>query len=201
MRARASHWAIVVIACSFVTACEQNPRAYSHSADQKSTITIQSVEIFQQDLSPSKFEEWKDTGSSRLPVFDVLMRLQNISPSSVQEADFIALTTMDFVIAPTYLYQGDATKILKNGNWSRLISVDDVKMETVPYVQSGEVVELRIRGFNLNKLLEDYNGQDHTLWPWGLRVNVHVINREMSRIAFGQATLRMIPSDNRLPAN
>jgi hypothetical protein len=200
MGARASHWAVLVAACSFLSACGPNPRAYFHSTDQKPTITIKSVEIIEEDVSRKKIEEWKDTGNSNLLVFDVLIRLQNISPSTVQDADFIALTTMEFVIAPTYLYQGDAMKILQNGNWSRLISVDDAKMETVPYVKSGDVVELRIKDFNLNKLLEDYNGHDHTLWPWGLRVNVHVMNREMSRVAFGQATLRIIPADNRLPA-
>jgi len=126
--------------------------------------------------------------------------LQNISASSVQDVDFIALTTIDFVVAPTYLYQGDVRKILQNGNWSRLVSVDDVKMETVPYVKPGDEAELRIKGFNLGNLIASYNGQDGTLWPWGLRVNIHVMNREMSRVAVGQATLRMIPADSRFRA-
>ena len=113
---------------------------------------------------------------------------------------FIAVTTFDFVVAPTYLFQGDVAQIFRNGDWGRLVSVDDVKMETVPYVKSSESVELRIKGFNLSDLLASYNGQDHTLWPWGLRVNVHVINREMRRVALGQTTLRIIPTDSRLRA-
>lgn len=77
------------------------------------------------------------------------------------------MTTIESVIAPTYLYQGDVGKILQNGSWGRDISVDDVRMKTVPYVQAGEDVGLKIGSFNLNGLLEEYNGQDHTLWPWG----------------------------------
>jgi hypothetical protein len=200
MRAKSSHWTILVVACSFVSACGQNPTAYSHLADQKTTITFKSIEIVKQDLPLSRFEEWKDTGKSKLPVFDVLMRLENNGPSAVQDADFIVLTTMEFVIAPTYLHQGDAKKILQNGHWSRLISADDVKMGIVPYVKSGDVVELRIRDFNLKNVLEEYNGQDHTLWPWGLRINLHIMDRDMSRVAFAQATLRLVPSDKRLPA-
>jgi hypothetical protein len=49
-------------------------------------------------------------------------------------------------------------------------------------------------------MLAEYNGQDHTLWPWGLKVNVHVVNREMKRVALGQTTLRIIPADGRLRA-
>jgi hypothetical protein len=73
-------------------------------------ITFKSVEIVKQDLPLSRFEEWKDTGKSKLPVFDVLMRLENNSPSAVQDADFIVLTTMEFVIAPTYLQTSNQGK-------------------------------------------------------------------------------------------
>lgn len=123
-----------------------------------------------------------------------------LSLTFLQDADFIALTTLESIIAPTYLYQGDAEKVLQNGNWSRLVSGDDVKMKPVPYVQSGDIVELRIGGFNLNDLLATFNGQDDTLWPWGLRVNVYVIDRTMTKVAHGQANLTLIPADNRLPA-
>lgn len=207
MGIRASHLVLFLAVCSFVAVCEQDPRPSSQSTDQKSRVTIKSVDIVEQDLSSSatskKLEEWKDSGDpklSKLPVFDVVVMLQNLQDSSVQDADFIALTTIEFVIAPTYLYQGDVRKILQNGSWGRLTSVNDVKMETVPYLKSGEGAEMRIKGFNLSDLPARYNGQDDTLWPWGLRVNVHIINREMRRVASGQATLRMIPSDHRLRA-
>lgn len=210
MRLPASHCVVFVAACLFLASCKHNPRAYSrYTADQKSTnaqLLIKSVDIVEQNPSsaPSKkLEEWKDSGDpkhSKLPVFDVVVRLQNTSDSSIQDADFIAVTTFDFVVAPTYLFQGDVAQILRNGDWGRLVSVDDVKIETVPYVKSSESVELRIKGFNLSDLLASYNGQDHTLWPWGLRVNVHVINREMRRVALGQTTLRIIPTDSRLRA-
>lgn len=202
-------WAIFLVACSFVASCAQDHRAPGtdlSSTEQKSAPIIKSVEIVEQDLpllsaASKKLEEWKDSGDpklSRLPNFDLVVVLQNMSASSFQDADFIALTTIDFVVAPTYLYQGDVRKILGNGNWTRLVSVDDVKMETMPYVKPGHEAELRIKGFNLGDLLASYNGQDDTLWPWGLRVNVQVMNREMRRVAFGQATLRLIPSDSRL---
>ena len=204
-------WAIFLVACSFVASCARDHRARGtdlSSTEQKSAPIIKSVEIVEQDVAlasatSKKLEEWKDSGDpklSRLPNFDVVVVLQNISASSVQDADFIALTTIDFVVAPTYLYQGDVRKILQNGNWSRLVSVDDVKMETVPYLKPGDEAELRIKGFNLGNLIASYNGQDGTLWPWGLRVNIHVMNREMSRVAVGQATLRMISADSRLRA-
>jgi len=80
-------------------------------------------------------------------------------------------------------------------DWS---SVDDVKMATVPFVKSSEIAELRIKSFNLGDLLAEYNGQDHTLWPWGLRVNVHVMDRQMNRVVLGQSSLRIIPADKRL---
>lgn len=204
MRMRVTHCAVVLSACLFVASCEQNPQAFSRkTSDQQPTtsqLLIKSVDIM---ASSKKLEEWKDFGGpnqSRLPVFDVVVMGQNRSDSSIQDADLIALTTIEFVIAPTYLHQGDVNKILKDASWSRLVAVNDVKMETVPYVKPGEDLELRITGFNLSDLLAAYKGQDDTLWPWALKVSVHFLNREMRRVALGQTTLRMIPADSRLRA-
>ena len=74
---------------------------------------------------------------------------------------------------------------------------NDVKLQTVPYVKAAESVELKITGFNLSDLLAGYNGEDDTLWPLGLKVDV--MNHQMSRVALGQATLKIIPAYGRLP--
>lgn len=203
MLTKPSHWAFFLAVCFLILGCQPKQRVNSDSSDQKPRVIIKSVEIVEQDpsgisTSPKKLEEWTDMGNSKLPVFDVVVHLENVSESSIQDSDFIVLTTMDFVIAPTYLYEGDVRRILREGNWSRLGSVDDVKMATMPFIKSSEIAGLRINGFNLGNLLGEYNGQDHTLWPWGLRVNVHVMDRQMNRVVSGQSSLRIIPADKRI---
>ncbi len=148
-----------------------------------------------------KLERWKDTSDPNIAhpeAFDVLCRIENKGDSAVQDGDFILLTTIDFIIAPTYLYQGEVQKIIQEHSWSRVNSMDDVKMEKIPYLKPGDRAQIGIKGFNLAKTFKQFNGEEDTLWPWALRVNVRILNRDMTQVALGQAILPMIPADRRL---
>lgn len=186
------------------------PQVVGTASEQSSTPTTSNklavglVEFFAPwKASYIKLERWKDTSDPKIPhpeVFDVLCHIENKGDSTIQEGDFIILTTIDFIIAPTYLYSGDVQKIIQDHNWGRVGSVDDVKMEKVPYLNPGDRAQIGIKSFNLGKALKQFDGDGDTLWPWALRMNVHVMNRDMTRVAVGQAILPMIPSDRRLSA-
>jgi hypothetical protein len=118
----------------------------------------------------------------------------------IQHGDFIVLTTIDSVVAPTYLHGGDVNKIINEVGWSRVVAMDEVKMEIVPYLEAKGSTKEKIEGFKLGSLLKQFRGEDDTLWPWALRVNVRVLTRDMTQVAIGQAILPMIPSDRRLSA-
>ncbi len=179
---------------------EQN----SSSTPSNKQLAVGPIEFFASwKASYIKLERWKDTSDPKVPhpeVFDVVCQIENKSDSAIQEGDFIILTTIDFIIAPTYLYQGDVHKIIQDHNWGRVNSVDDVKIEKVPYLKPGERAQIGIKGFNLGKTLKQFDGEDDTLWPWALRVNVRVLSRDMTQVALGQAILQMIPGDGRLSA-
>lgn len=150
-----------------------------------------------------RLERWKDTSDPKIPhpeSFDVLCQIKNESDSAVQDGEFIILTTIDFVVAPTYLHNGDVEKIINEVGWGRLVTMDDVKMEKVHYLRPKETAEIKIKGFHLGRLLKLYNGEDDTLWLWVLRVNVRVLSRDMTQVGLGQAILQMIPADRRLSA-
>lgn len=150
-----------------------------------------------------KLERWKDTSDPKVPhpeVFDVLCEIDNKGDSAIQDSDFIILTTVDFIIAPTYLYQGDVQRIIQDHNWGRVNTVDDIKMEKVPYLEPKGTTKVKIEGLELGNLHKQFNGEDDTLWPWALRVNVRVLSRDMTQVALGQAILQMIPDDRRLSA-
>ncbi len=148
-----------------------------------------------------KLDQWKDASDPKIPhpeAFDVLCHIENKGDSTIQQGDFIILTTLESVVAPTYLHGGDLKAIMNEVHWLRETAVDDVKMEEVPYIQPKGSAPVKIKGFNLGNLLKQFNGEEDTLWPWALRINVHIMNRDMTRVALGQAILPMIPSDRRL---
>lgn len=148
-----------------------------------------------------KLERWKDTSDPNVPhpqVLDILCSMENKGDSAIQEGDFIILTTMDFVVAPTYLHNGDVNKIVNEVGWGRVRSMDEIKMEIVPYLKPKDHAQIKIKGFNLGTIVKEFSGKEDTLWPWALRVNVRVVSRDMTPVALGQVVLPVIPADSRL---
>ena len=168
-------------------------------------LRINSVEVFGWRGKPQKsyvkIEKWKDSTDPNVPhpeTLDLVCQLENLSDSSIQDGDFIALVTMEFIFAPTNLYQGDVSKIMDEVSWGRDVMFDDLKMEVVPFMYKGEKRQITFKGFNLRPLLKDANGADENIWPWALRANIHILNRDMVQVAQGQTVMPMIPSDKRL---
>jgi hypothetical protein len=128
---------------------------------------------------------------------DIVCPIEVKEDSSIQESDFIILTTMDFVVASTYLHDGDVNKIVNEMGWVRVGSMHDIKMELVPYLKPMDRAQVKIKGFDLSIVVKEFQGKGDTLWPWALRVNVHVLSRDMTPVALRQVILPMIPSDIR----
>jgi hypothetical protein len=76
--------------------------------------------------------------------------------------------------------------------------MDDLRLEPVPYLLPGEHAELKLKNFDLGKVLKEFDGKDDTLWPWALRVNVQILNRDMTSVALGRAILPLFPENNRI---
>lgn len=178
---------------------EQNRTSTSNNTQ----LTVGPIEFFASWRgSYIKLERWKDTTDPKIPhpeTFDILCFIENKGNSVIQDGDLIILTTVDSVVAPTYLHGGDVNKIIDEVVWTREAQMED-KMEMVPYLEAKGSTKVKIGGFKLGSLSKHFNGEEDTLWPWALRVNVHVLTRDMTQVAVGQATLPMIPSDRRLSA-
>jgi hypothetical protein len=198
---------IFVSSCGRNTVTADNP-PNAPPTERKEALRVNSVEIFawwgQTPKNYVKLERWKDTSDPNTPhpqTFDVVCQLENVSDSSVQDGDFIALVTMEFIVAPTDLHNGDVNKIMDEVSWARIVTFDDLKMEVVPFMAKGEKNQIKLKGFNLEALLKSFSDEDETLWPWVLKANIHIMNRDMVRVAQGQVIMPMIPSDKRLATN
>ena len=167
-------------------------------------VAIESTQIFAWWSGKQvRLERWKDTRDPKVPhpkSFDVICQIRNEGLSAIQDGDLIILTTLESVVAPTYLHGGDLKAIMNEVHWSREAAVDDLKLEKVPYLQSNSTAQIEIKGFDLGNLLQQFNGENDTLWPWALRVNVRILSRDMTQVALGQVVLPMIPADSRLAA-
>lgn len=70
----------------------------------------------------------------------------------------------------------------------------------MPFLRPHDHAQLKLKGFDLDKVIKEFNGEGDTLWPWALRVNVRVLDREMTAVALGRVVLPLFPADKRLSA-
>jgi hypothetical protein len=174
------------------------------TSNRQIAVAVGTVELFGSwKGSYIKLARWKDTSDPNVPhpaVFDVLCTIENQADTVIQEGDLVVLTTVDFIVAPTYAYSGDVNKVIEDHNWSRVGSMDDLRLERVPFLRPHDHAQLKLKGFDLAKVVKEFNGKEDTLWPWAVRVNVRVLNREMTPIALARAILPVFPADKRLAA-
>jgi len=172
------------------------------TSNREIAVAVGSIELFGSwKGSYVKLAKWKDTSDPNVPhpaVFDVVCTIENKSDSVIQEGDLVVLTTVDFIVAPTYAYSGDVNKVIEDHSWGRVASMDDLRLERVPFLRPHVHAQLKLKGFDLGKVVKEFNGKDDTLWPWALRVNVRVLNREMTPVVLGRVILPVFPTDNRL---
>jgi len=185
-----------------VTSAAQSTPATT--GNKEIAVTMGSVETFGSwKGSYVKLDKWKDTSDPDIPhpsFFDVLCTIENQSDAAIQNGELFALTTVDFIVAPTYVYSGDLDKLIEATTWSRIVSMDDLRLGRVPFLGPHDHAQLKLKGFDLSKVIKEFNGKDDTLWPWALRVNVRVLNRDMTPVALGRVILPVFPADSRLAA-
>ena len=200
-----------VISCGRSNATDSARRQATGARSEESStpnpnkqVAVGPVEFFASwNNSYIKLERWKDTSDPNVPhpqIFDIVCPIENKGDVAIPEGDLINLTIMDFVVAPTYLHNGDVNKIVNEVGWARVGSMDDIKMELVPYLKPKDRAQVKLKGFDLSRVVKEFQGKGDTLWPWALRVNVRVLSRDMTPVALGQVILPMIPSDIRLTA-
>jgi hypothetical protein len=144
-----------------------------------------------------KLEAWRDRrGSPHPATVDVMLEIQNTDDHITGTDDFVALTTTDSLIAPTNSYGlADLDKMRTTVGWAR---EDDLKMASIKWLKGGETRSIRISGFDIQGLLKFFADDPSSLWPWWIRVNLRIEDRDGDRVATGDVALPLIPTDKRL---
>ena len=175
---------------------------------KSASIAIKSVQLFGRQSSPKRKEptalkEFREAGNGRIdPVtkFDVVCEIGGELDLSTQ--DLFLWTTVDFLIAPvTEAFEKmGIEQIGSNVSWGQVAEMDDFKAIPIYLLRAGEIRRVVIRGFDLEKVLASYPvGNPGNLWPWLLRVNIHIQDRDGKQIASAARIVRLWPNSIRLP--
>jgi hypothetical protein len=147
------------------------------------------------------FKELRETSHGRIvpsSKFDVICKVRG--DLSLSTENFLLWTSVDFLIAPlTETYEKmDNEQIGLSVSWGQLTEMDDFKSAPIYSLDAGETRRVVVKDFDLTKTLASFSA-DHSdnLWPWLVRVNVHIQDRAGKQVASANKIVRLWPDSGR----
>lgn len=121
--------------------------------------------------------------------FDVSCEV--VGGSDVLTGDYFLWTTVDFVVAPmTRAYEEmDNNKLATTVGWGQVNEMRDLSATSIYFLRPSETRQVVVKDLNLNTVLAAFPvGDAGELWPWLVRVTVHIQDRSGKQIAVAERT-------------
>lgn len=172
------------------------------------SIAIKSVQLFSQQgrvngEKPTAFKEFREARNGRVDPatkFDVVCEIGG--EVDLSTADFFLWTTVDFLVAPVAeaLEKMSIDQIGASVSWGQIAEMHDLKAVPIYSLRAGDTRHVAIEDFDLEKALASFPvGNPGNLWPWLLRVNIHIQDRDGKQIVSAARIVRLWPNSIRLP--
>jgi hypothetical protein len=114
--------------------------------------------------------------------------------------DYFVWTTVDFLVAPVtraYEQMGNGT-LSSSVGWGQMAEMRDLKATPINLLRPGESRKVAVNRLDLSQVLSSFPvGEDGELWPWLIRVVVHVQDRSGKQLTSSERTLRLVPNSAR----
>ena len=174
-------------------------------------IEFESIRLFsrqqvgdkRKDTEFQEFQETKDLHLLPSTRFEVVCELRG--EPDLSAGDFLLWTTVDFFVGPvTREYEKmEAAQIPPNASWDKSAEIQDLKPLPIYLLRPGETRRVVIKEFDLAKVLKTYPvGDAANLWPWFVRLKIHVQDRTGRQIGSTERIVRLSPdSIRKKPAN
>ncbi|MGC2673895.1 MAG: carboxypeptidase-like regulatory domain-containing protein, partial [Candidatus Acidiferrum sp.] len=178
----------------------------SHSQTQ--IVDITSIELFSRPKTGNRekrstFKEFRETKDRRITPaarFDVGCEVSG--ELDLNTSDFFLWASIDFLVAPvTEAYEKmDIAQTGSSVSWGQVTEMEDLKAVPIYLLRAGETRRVVVKDFDLEKVLTSFPvGNAGNLWPWLLRINIHIQDRAGKQIASAAHIVRLWPDLVRLP--
>jgi len=110
--------------------------------------------------------------------------------------EYLVWTTSDFLVAPvTRAYEQMNNSALSSSvGWGQVAEMRDLKATPINLLRTGETRKVTVRALDLGPVLSAFPVGEGELWPWMIRVVVHVQDRSGKQLASAERTLRLVPN-------
>jgi hypothetical protein len=196
----------LLIVCSYAHAQDLAPLSVEPERAESKSLEIKNLKLFawQEGVKNRKYVEVQDFRETRelhltpSEKFDVTCDV--IGGLDVLTGDYFVWTTVDFLVAPvTRAYEEmDNGTLSSSVAWGQVTEMRDFKAVPIYLLRPGESRKVAVKGLDLSPVLAAFPvDEDGELWPWLVRVTVHVQDRLGKQLTSAERTLRLAPSSAR----
>jgi hypothetical protein len=168
-------------------------------------IEIKNIRLFSRSKAKEheyaefqEFREAKDLGLFPSSQFEAICDVKG--EPDLLAGDFLLWTTVEFLVAPaTRRYEKvDPDAIASEVGWATLAEVADLKPISIYALGPGQTRRVVIKGFDLKKAVAAFPiGNPENLWPWLVRLEIHVQDRNGKQIGSAERIVRLFPDSVR----
>jgi hypothetical protein len=175
--------------------------AQSATGVEVSSVTVSASRADGRKMGYTDVKEFRETkGLHLVPATEFLVGCDLTGSPRPSEEDFVVWTTIDFLVAPaTRKYEGmDINQLGASVSWGQVTEMHDVRAAEVHSLHAGQTTHLTMSGFDLGPVMAAFPiGDAGNLWPWLMRVTIHVQDRDGKPIAQAERIVRLWPDSVR----
>jgi hypothetical protein len=195
-----------LVFCSFVRSQDSGSAVHESARAERKTLEIKNIRLVAWQAADKKrkrveVNEFRETKPQHLipsDKFDVECEI--VGGADLSPGDYFLWTTVDFLVAPaTRAYeQMDNSTLGSSVGWGQVGEMRDLKAMPIYFLRRGESRQASVKDLNLDPVLAAFPvGDAGELWPWLIRVTVHVQDRSGTQLTSAERTLRLSPSSAR----
>jgi len=191
---------------SFVRGQDGTPAVHGSVHAEPKTVEIKNMRLVAWQVADKQREllevhEFLETKPQHLmPSNKFAVECEIVGGEDDHFGDYFVWTTVDFLVAPvTRAYeQMDNSTLSSSVGWGQMAEMRDLRASPINLLRPGEAQKVAVKGLDLSPVLAAFPvGEDGELWPWLIRISVHVQDRSGKQLTSAERTLRLAPNSAR----
>ena len=164
-------------------------------------IEVRNITLFSRSLTReqkyAEFQEFREAKDLRLfpsTQFEAICDVKGAP--DLLAGDFLLWTTVEFLVAPAArrYEKVEPDAIASEIGWATLAEMADLKPVPIYSLGPGETRRVVVRGFDLKKAVAAFPiGNPGNLWPWLVRLEIHIQDRNGKQIGSAERIVRLYP--------
>jgi hypothetical protein len=182
------------------------PAVHESARSKPKTLEIKNVRLVAWQAADQKRKrvevyEFRETKPQHLipsDKFDV--ECEVVGGADLPAGDYVLWTTVDFLVAPVMraYEQMDNGTLGSSVAWAQVAEMRDLKTMPIYFLRPGESRQTIVKHLDLNSVLAAFPvGYAGELWPWLMRITIHVQDRSGTQLTSAERTVRLSPTSAR----